>query len=114
MFEECFRRGWRGCLGVWGMCGVSEMAQVELRSRRVSAPAREHRWQLVAQALASAGGHQHEAIPPRHQRHTLVHTSAQLSAFYGIGVARRGCVTLVKGVFRVCRVLCVCVRHGSS
>jgi len=36
-----------------------------------------------------------------------------LSAFYGIGGARRGCVARLKGVFRVCRVLC-CVRHGSS
>jgi len=34
-----------------------------------------------------------------------------LSAFYGIGGARRGCVARVKGVlgvFRVYRVFCVC------
>ena len=37
-----------------------------------------------------------------------------LSAFQGIGGARRGCVAHVKGVVRVCRVFCVCVRHGSS
>jgi len=36
-----------------------------------------------------------------------------LSALYGIGGARRGCVAHVKGVFRVCRVF-LCVRHGSS
>jgi hypothetical protein len=36
-----------------------------------------------------------------------------LSALYGIGGARRGCVARVKGVFRVCRVLS-CDRHGSS
>ena len=31
-----------------------------------------------------------------------------LSACYGIGGARRGCVAHVKGVFRVCMVFCVC------
>jgi len=36
-----------------------------------------------------------------------------LSALYGIGGARRGCVARVKGVFRVCRVF-FCVRHGSG
>ena len=36
-----------------------------------------------------------------------------LSALYGIGDARRGCVAGVKGVFRVCRVFS-CVRHGAS
>ena len=39
-----------------------------------------------------------------------------LSALYGIGGARRGCVARVQGVCRVCRVCRVfsCVRHGSS
>jgi len=32
----------------------------------------------------------------------------KLSAFYGTGVALRGCVARTKGVFRVCRVFCVC------
>jgi len=36
-----------------------------------------------------------------------------LSAFHGIGGARRGRVAHVKGVFRVCKVF-LCVRHGSS
>jgi len=36
-----------------------------------------------------------------------------LSNFYGIGGARRGCVARAKVVFRVCRVF-LCVRHGSS
>ena len=36
-----------------------------------------------------------------------------LSALYGIGGARRGCVARIKGVCRVCRVFS-CVRHGSS
>jgi len=39
-----------------------------------------------------------------------------LSAFYGIGGGRRGCVAVLrgcKGVFRRCRVF-LCVRHGSS
>jgi len=39
-----------------------------------------------------------------------------LSAFYGIRGARRGCIARVKGVlglFRVCRVL-LFARHGSS
>jgi hypothetical protein len=36
-----------------------------------------------------------------------------LSALYGIGSARRGCVARVTGVFGVCRVLS-CDRHGSS
>ena len=36
-----------------------------------------------------------------------------LSAFYGIGGARRGCVARVKGVCRVCRVF-LCVRQGLS
>ena len=36
-----------------------------------------------------------------------------LSAFCGIGDARRDCVARVKGVFRVCRVV-LSVRHGSS
>jgi len=36
-----------------------------------------------------------------------------LSALYGIGDARRGCVACFKGVFRVCRVFS-CVRQGSS
>ena len=35
-----------------------------------------------------------------------------LSALYGIGGARRGCVARVKRVFRVCRVF-HCVIHGS-
>ena len=34
-----------------------------------------------------------------------------LSALYGIGGARMGCVARVKGVFRVCRVFS-CVKHG--
>jgi hypothetical protein len=34
-----------------------------------------------------------------------------LSAFYGTGGAREGCVAHVKGVFRVCRMF-LCVRHG--
>ena len=39
-----------------------------------------------------------------------------LSTFYGIGGARRGCVARFKGVFRVCRVCRVfmCVRHDLS
>jgi hypothetical protein len=39
-----------------------------------------------------------------------------VSALYGIGGAREGCVIRVKGVFRVFRVCRVflCVRHGSS
>ena len=32
-----------------------------------------------------------------------------LSAFYGIGGARRGCAARVKGVFRVCKVFGVCL-----
>jgi len=36
-----------------------------------------------------------------------------LSALYGIGGARRGCVARVKGVFRMCRVFFY-DRHGSS
>jgi len=36
-----------------------------------------------------------------------------LSAWHGLGGACRGCVALIKGVFRVCRVSS-CVRHGSS
>ena len=36
-----------------------------------------------------------------------------LSAFYGIGGARRGCVARFKGVFRVCMEFSG-VRHGSS
>jgi hypothetical protein len=36
-----------------------------------------------------------------------------LGAVYGIGVAHRGCVAHVKGVFRRLEVS-VCVRHGSS
>jgi len=46
----------------------------------------------------------------------VLHSSTfwlNLSALYGIGGARRGCVAHVKGVFRVCRVF-LCVRHGSS
>jgi len=31
-----------------------------------------------------------------------------LSAFRGIGGARRGCIARVMGVFRVCGVFCVC------
>ena len=36
-----------------------------------------------------------------------------LSALYGIGGARKGCVARVKGMFTVCRVF-LCVRHGAS
>jgi hypothetical protein len=36
-----------------------------------------------------------------------------LSVFCGTEGGRRGCVTHVKGVFRVCRVV-LCFRHGSS
>ena len=39
------------------------------------------------------------------------YTRLNLSAFYGIGGARRDCVARVKGVFRVCWVF-LCVRHG--
>jgi hypothetical protein len=44
--------------------------------------------------------------------HSLT-SELNFSAFYWIGGARRGCVTHVQGVFRVCRVF-LCVRHGSS
>jgi hypothetical protein len=44
--------------------------------------------------------------------HSL-NSQLNLSAFYGIGGARRGCVARIKGMFRVCRVL-LYVRHGSS
>ena len=44
--------------------------------------------------------------------HSLT-SQLNLSAIYGIGGARRGCVARVKGVFRVCRVF-FCVRHGTS
>ena len=36
-----------------------------------------------------------------------------LSAFHGIGGARRDCVAREKGLFKVCRVF-LGVRHGSS
>ena len=39
--------------------------------------------------------------------HSL-YSQLNLSAFYGIGGARRGCVGRVKGVIRVCRVFIVC------
>jgi hypothetical protein len=37
----------------------------------------------------------------QHQGLTLVHVSAQLSAWYGIRGARRGCVARAKGMFGV-------------
>jgi hypothetical protein len=50
--------------------------------------------------------------PARRGLHSLT-SPLNLSAFYGIGGARRDCAARVKGVFRECRVFS-CVRHGSS
>jgi hypothetical protein len=61
------------------------------------------------QALNSNGG---AARPLGRGLHSFA-SQLNLSAVYGIGGARRGCVAPVKGVFRVC-LWFSCDRYGSS
>jgi len=108
---------------------VQMLPRVRRREGKLAALVRAPRVLEAEAALAHGGG-----LARRHvrvvvnQRRTFrrdgprgrgLHSSTfqlNLSALYGIGGARRGCVAVLRGCQGVCRVCRVfsCVRHGSS